>query len=337
MKMHRTNAGFTLIELLVVLAILGALTVMAVRSVENAKDGIQFEQNQAMMAEVEGSLFGARTSGDADFSASSFLEDVGRLPLIDPDPERNLRELWIRPANIAASHVATDAVDSEIKLAVGWRGPYLKPSPGDNVLRDAWGHPVMIVEENGKWMAMSMGADGSEGGSNYGSDLEVVARDAAGGIDRTKAEITGTIVVRGFNDLGPNGNPGAALGVSGNNVGGHDSFCDNVQLAVKVFAYVPNPANGEMMAVAEDQDYDNGLGGPNGDPHAQNHSHDGDGGRVFTYSFTGTNALTPGRRILRAYVYLIGNDPRTQFSTRSAPVTVRLAAGAQNIGFTAEK
>jgi prepilin-type N-terminal cleavage/methylation domain-containing protein len=335
--MHRTNAGFTLIELLVVLAILGALTVMAVRSVENAKDGIQFEQNQAMMAEVESSLFGSRTSGEADFTASSFLEDVGRMPLIDPDPERNLRELWIRPASIAASHVATDPIDPEIKLAVGWRGPYLKPSPGDNVLRDAWGHPVMIVEENGKWTAMSMGADGSEGGGNYGSDLEVVARDAAGGIDRTKAEVTGTIIVRGFNDLGPNGNPGLALGVSGNNVGGHDSFCDNVQLAVKVFAYVPNPANGEMMAVAEDQDYDNGLGGPNGDPHAQNHSHDGDGGRVFTYSFTGTNGLTPGRRILRAYVYLVGNDPRTQFSTRSAPVTVRLAAGAQNIGFTAEK
>ncbi|MEZ6194819.1 MAG: prepilin-type N-terminal cleavage/methylation domain-containing protein [Planctomycetota bacterium] len=290
------EGGLTLIELLVVLAILAAVSVVAVRGLDGIQDQRRFERSEAIVAATARVIVGEDGTEDA---VSNFLEDVGRLPAVAPGGDAPLRELWERPAGLASSHLAFDTIDPEISLAVGWRGPYVRREPGDDTLRDGWGNPLVVETAPGLWRIVSRGADGLPDGAGYATDLDFVVIDAATGVDESGAEISGSVLVSGL-DL-------------------------ETPWTVTVLAYGPDPTSGEILARAETPDHEQV------DPTAHEPA-DAEAGPIrFDYSFSGTNALTRGRRVFRAYAHPVGQDPRTTAFARSVPVRLRLRRGAQNL------
>lgn len=145
------RGAFTLIELLVVLAILAALTAVALRSVDGLVDERRWEAARTGLENVEDAVLG---SEDAD-GASGFVADMGRLPRTTATAggagPLELGELWqdpgaafrfdIRPA-IQAHGVPAALEDNQVLVAGGWRGPYLRLRGGATTLLDGWGNPV---------------------------------------------------------------------------------------------------------------------------------------------------------------------------------------------------
>ncbi len=207
------RSAFTLVELLVVLAILGALTLVAVRSIAPVQARLRFETTQRALAETETAILGDHAAHGSGMGAlfPGFLTDVGRLP-------NTLPELWILPIGMATSHVATDLVDAEVQLSVGWRGPYLRLAPGATNLLDGWGNPLAIDTSQG-WRLASLGPDGLPA---TGDELQVVLVDPILGIQRTVAELSGA--VRVLSDHGPN-------------------------LVLSVYVYGPDPLTGQIAEV----------------------------------------------------------------------------------------
>ncbi len=290
---HTTrNSGFTLIELLVVLAILVALTTVAIRSVTGLREQQSFNQSQQLANELEHAILGTPSLDPSEF-APGFLSDVGRLPAPGPDAERQLTELWKRPIGMAASHLATDAVDPGVTMAVGWRGPYLKLAPGSDRCFDGFGYSPVITSDTQYWGIQILGQDGQAGGASYDADVPLVLFDSSVGIDRIRADLQGTVSVNRL-----------PFGMS--------------NWTVQVFAYAPDPTTGGLVAIPEDPDTETP---PLGQLPV-----------IFHYSFTGTNALTPGLRVLRAYVApTAAPDKRAAATLRSNAVTRVIRNGAQNI------
>jgi len=279
---HR--GGFTLIELLVVLSILGALAIVAVRSLSGIQDQKRREITVDVLHDVD----------DAVTGESGFLSDLGRLPGGIGD---SLQDLWQQPKGVAASHLATDSIDPEITMAVGWRGPYMVLLPGATELLDGFGFPLEVSAPPGHWSVVSRGADDQQGGMDYNADLDLVLIDTASGIDRTRSELAGQVEVR---------TPPAG---------------DGTPWTVDVFAYVPDPATGELLAVHEDPDDEN--------PDL------GSSPVLFHYRFS-ANALTPGRRLIRAYARA-KTDPNPRPGISRSPIrTIDLRAGAQNLDLVIE-
>lgn len=139
------QGAFTLIELLVVLAILAALTTVALRSVDGVVDERRWDAARTGLENVEDAVLG----GDGADSAGGFVADMGRLPWTTGTDPLELGELWqnpgaaydIRPA-LAAHGVPAGLEDSQVLVAGGWRGPYLRLRGGATTLLDGWGNPV---------------------------------------------------------------------------------------------------------------------------------------------------------------------------------------------------
>ncbi|MFO0802143.1 MAG: prepilin-type N-terminal cleavage/methylation domain-containing protein [Gemmataceae bacterium] len=142
-----TRPGLTLIELVVVLAILATLTLVAVVSTEGVVEQGRFDVTQRALQNIDEAVLGPAGQPDAP----SFIADVGRLPQawIDPTDATNEiqpGELWANVNGIRAFGPATDSVDTEVSLLVGWRGPYLRLPPGQTRLRDGWGRPFAFFQ-----------------------------------------------------------------------------------------------------------------------------------------------------------------------------------------------
>lgn len=148
--MRNHSAAFTLLELVVVLAILSIVTVLAVRSLDGVEDQRRYEANQRAMNELEFAVLGSPDDRAADGSriVSGFVADMGRLPatVLAGANELTLAELWVRNANPATPlppyDVRSPAIDPEVQVPGGWRGPYLRLPFGTTNLLDAWGNPV---------------------------------------------------------------------------------------------------------------------------------------------------------------------------------------------------
>lgn len=75
-----------------------------------------------------------------------FVADVGRLPrAVGSDPAFQAGELWSNPNALMRFQMQQSPLDSEVWLACGWRGPYLRMPAGTTALNDGWGRPFVIL------------------------------------------------------------------------------------------------------------------------------------------------------------------------------------------------
>lgn len=131
----RRLAGFTLVELLVVLVILTLLAGVVGPRVMNQLGGAKSKTALLQIADLEKSL-------------ELFKLDVGRYP----SEQEGLDALVTAPAGL-----------------MGWNGPYLK----GGVPNDPWGrrYKFAAVAASGSFELISLGADGTPGGSGENADI----------------------------------------------------------------------------------------------------------------------------------------------------------------------
>jgi prepilin-type N-terminal cleavage/methylation domain-containing protein len=170
-------AGFSLLEVMVVLAIVAALSLLAVAGIDRTQEDWRFDQTGLIMERVRSAIIG--TPGlysNGVPQHTGYVADMGRLPglfRLDPrvrqavsvaavdlrDSEtieqilrRNLvvqpRALWTRDLNGDGTNELSEEILWQFhpaeKIWAGWRGPYL-PAPDGGVLRDAWGHSLIFL------------------------------------------------------------------------------------------------------------------------------------------------------------------------------------------------
>ena len=134
--------GFTLVELVVVLCVLALLTHLAVREFSQVRDR---KLEKAADAQLE-------TIRDA---AIAFLADMGRPVAVT---NGTLAELWARPSRVPEYRVVPaveenlvngaprELVNTNVQVATGWRGPYLRLPIGRDRLLDPWGNPIELED-----------------------------------------------------------------------------------------------------------------------------------------------------------------------------------------------
>lgn len=126
------QGGFTLLEMLAVIVLLGIVATIVVRQVGGNVDKGKYGAGKAQLASL-------------GMKIESYGLDVGSPPV-------NLQQLVSKPAN-----------------AVGWAGPYAKPSD----LKDPFGHPFAYryPGEHGSFDLIFLGQDGQPGGDGYKADI----------------------------------------------------------------------------------------------------------------------------------------------------------------------
>lgn len=134
-RRHHRRSGFTLLELVIVLAILALVTTLAFRSMDQVEDQRRYEASREMLAGLEKAVLGEE-------QVAGFVSDMGRLPnSVLASGEVTLAELWSQ-GSLPTYDVRSTALDSEVLLPAGWRGPYLTlPIDATNLL-DGWGNAM---------------------------------------------------------------------------------------------------------------------------------------------------------------------------------------------------
>ncbi|MBP5947780.1 MULTISPECIES: type II secretion system major pseudopilin GspG [Pseudomonas] len=129
---RRRQGGFTLLEMLAVIVLLGIVATIVVRQVGGNVDKGKYGAGKAQLSSLS-------------MKVESYGLDVG-------SPPANLQQLLHKPAN-----------------AVGWAGPYAKPSD----LKDPFGHAFgyRYPGEHGSFDLIFYGQDGQPGGDAYKADL----------------------------------------------------------------------------------------------------------------------------------------------------------------------
>ncbi len=322
MKIHRprlNQRGLTLLELLVVLTILIVLSTVAITSTSGVADQSRYEATQRTLENLSEAVLGPANLRDTDGTllATGFVADMGRLPLATSEAVTGgnvftLAELWqnvnsmaahaVRPAT--AANVDDDPeADAEVYLATGWRGPYLRLSPGNAVLRDGWaaelvtpdgvvtGYPNALLRTQAGaditattqqiGQVHSFGANAAVNIADTGYDRDLSATFSTA---QTTATMAVTIEVRNAD-----GTPATAVPAD--------------QIIVRLFA--PDPATGLLTVTREEAAFT-----------ASN----------LTFNFT----TTPGPRVLRAY-YDTANDGSIQRASIIVPVTLRSGGNSRLI------
>ncbi|MEM7792556.1 MAG: hypothetical protein AAF546_14220, partial [Verrucomicrobiota bacterium] len=193
--------------LLVVLTILAVLSTVALRSVAQITEEKRYEANRSQLETVEAAVLG-------ETDISGFIGDIGRLPIAQGgDSLEQLSELW-SGGSLPDYTIATSAGDSEVRLGVGWRGPYLDLGIGRDQLTDGYGDALFNFEANGDLAAdgetiaivQSRGVDQAIGGDGVNSDTSVVFEaDAAAvtlGFSEVEVASTEDVVVILQNESG---------------------------------------------------------------------------------------------------------------------------------------
>ena len=129
---RRRQSGFTLLEMLAVIVLLGIVATIVVRQVGGNVDKGKYGAGKAQLSSLS-------------MKVESYGLDVG-------SPPANLQQLLRKPGN-----------------AVGWAGPYAKPSD----LKDPFGHAFgyRYPGEHGSFDLIFYGQDGQPGGDGYKADL----------------------------------------------------------------------------------------------------------------------------------------------------------------------
>ena len=142
--------GFTLLELVVVMAILVILAGVAIRSMEGLDQQARFEATQRCMQDINDAVVATGRDADGSSALNGFVADLGRLPrAVGPDPAAQLAELWSNPRNLAPFAIRPAPSDSEVLVASGWRGNYLRLGVGKSVLQDGWGRAFDLLKADG--------------------------------------------------------------------------------------------------------------------------------------------------------------------------------------------
>jgi prepilin-type N-terminal cleavage/methylation domain-containing protein len=174
-KSIRISGGFTLLELVIVLAILAALTTVAVRSLDGVEDQSRYEATRHSLDNLQAAVLGADNERDADGSllVTGFVADVGRLPYaVGNDPTRQLQELWSNPNNVQAFAIGAASDDPAVVLGTGWHGNYLRLSLSQSSLVDGWGQAYGLSTD-GSGQIVTVSSSGAAG-SGYGAGLLTV-------------------------------------------------------------------------------------------------------------------------------------------------------------------
>jgi prepilin-type N-terminal cleavage/methylation domain-containing protein len=186
------RTAFSLLELLVVLTIIGIVTALAVRSLDRVTDQRRFEAAQRGLEEIEAAVLGSPDDRAADGSPTrlGFIADLARLPRAVEETVRldgahitalTLGELCRRPAGVpdfavrtanAATCVPPEAADRGVRVAGGWRGPYLRLPLGVDTVRDGWGNPLITLPGGSDATARLLGL----------TDAPVTANDFIGAV-----------------------------------------------------------------------------------------------------------------------------------------------------------
>lgn len=151
--------AFSLVELVVVLAVIAAITHVAVRELGTHRDVRLAQTADRQLAGFRDAVW----SLEKDGTPCGFLADTGRMP-------RSLRELWERPANVR-SYCVTNVAG--VHVPTGWRGPYVRLAPGKSAVYDPWGNDFRIATNSFGYATnvCHMGASGLERTRSAGVSL----------------------------------------------------------------------------------------------------------------------------------------------------------------------
>jgi len=132
--------GYTLTEMLVVIGIIGliaaVLTPTLIGQLGRARQKAASLQLETVTSQIE-----------------LFMADTGRYP---------------------TSAEGLDVLVSEPEAAEGWAGPYLRDR---KALTDPWGRPLRYtIDEDNRYVVVTLGADGKAGGSGVNRDLRLPAQ-----------------------------------------------------------------------------------------------------------------------------------------------------------------
>jgi len=201
------RAGLTLIELLVVLSILAVLSTVALRSVGQITEEKRYDVNISQLTEIEQAVLG-------DGDTVGFIGDIGRLPVAQGSIlEEQLGELW-NGGSLPAYSIQTPSGDSEVRLGVGWRGPYLNLGVNRVELTDGFGQALRHFEADGDpatsgesiAILQSLGVDGVAGGTGVNEDTAMVLEARPGavtaGLSVTEVSASEAVAVIVQNDAG---------------------------------------------------------------------------------------------------------------------------------------
>lgn len=328
------RSGLTLVELMAVLFILALVAGIAITSTEGLIDQARVDTSQKVLANLEDAIIGPRNLREPDGTLiiSGFLADIGRLPQTVRPPGQppgdevvTLGELW--DESLWASPTARFAVrkaegvnivggldaDTEIWVACGWRGPYLRLPVGSSELSDGWGkrlvspinptppdptganyHHIRDVDDNpitapsqSIHVIRSLGSDRKVGGasSTYEADLPPMKLPPAS----VQATLSGDLSLRNPMDGQP------VQFVSGN--------------AVEIWIYCPDPANVGKIKVIKSLA---------GDVTVTENT------LLASYVIPVERLVTPGPRVLRAYFKPNLASPATM---KSPPIQLTVRPG----------
>ena len=242
--------GFTLLELVVVIAVMAVLSTVALRSLTGVASQSRFEATQRTLEQIHEAILGAAydRQPDGTLISGGFVADVGR-------PPRTLDELINPPVGIPSFDVGRSATDTEVLVAGGWRGPYLRLPMGATNLCDGWATALVETRNAAGFVetVSSYGADGLPGGTGYDLDLSSSVTPA----DYT-ASLAGLVTVDVSNAL--NGTVTLIVYGPGTN-----------QVALSALPFVANPLNYAFVnslskglrAVRAYASYDTGAGHTN--------------------------------------------------------------------------
>lgn len=284
--------GLTLLELLVVLSILAVLSTVALTSSSGIADQARYEATQRTLENIREAVLGPANLRDTDGTLlyTGFVTDMGRLPRVEAD--LTLEELWkndgpdddglatlaphaVRQAIAAHVDVAAEA-DPDVYLASGWRGPYLRLSPGNTNVRDGWGVPFTLRTQASADVAAagdpigqvySFGANGIEEPLDVGYDLDIPPIEFS--VAETTANIRITVQVESSGGV---------------------TTIPNVADRIIVRLFAPDPDTGMIKVTRLDKAFDPA------DPNF-----------IIPSSMFFDFVTTPGQRVVRAY-YDVGSN-----------------------------
>jgi prepilin-type N-terminal cleavage/methylation domain-containing protein len=161
--MRGRNRAFSLIELVIALAILAAVTTIAIRATNNLQDQARYQSTVRSLNEIQAAIVGPANPRGPNGSAivSGFVADTGRLPeyyvsandpltqLTPPQPGDPLTELTYNPNSIPAYSLQSSNVDPSVNVGVGWQGPYVYLGAGPTYIRDGWGNSLLCYNGSG--------------------------------------------------------------------------------------------------------------------------------------------------------------------------------------------
>lgn len=201
------RCGLTLVELLVVLSILAVLSTVALRSVAQITEEKRYDANIDQLKTIREAVLG-------DGDTVGFIGDIGRLPIAQGSiPGEKLSELW-NGGSLPAYSIQTPDGDSELRLGIGWRGPYLDLGINRNALTDGFGQALFHYEADGDEatsgeriaILQSLGVDGTMGGTGVNADTAVILKAGPGavtvGLSDVEVNATEDIAVIVQNDSG---------------------------------------------------------------------------------------------------------------------------------------